>query len=99
MSASCPVCGDFAGSQSSVEAHISGSTTGGHQGAVGEDYRGSIDGGQSRLWGYAAIVVVVVVLTIAENRSDGGETEPEAPDEEGDTVLVDPAVLAQGGGR
>ena len=35
----CPVCGDFAGKRSSVEAHITGKSDEAHKGRVGKDFR------------------------------------------------------------
>jgi len=35
----CPVCGDFAGKRSSVEAHITGKSDNAHKGRVGKDFR------------------------------------------------------------
>ena len=99
MAATCPVCGEFEGAPQSVEAHISGSTTGAHQGALGEEYRGALSGAGSRLWKLLAIAGVIAVLTIAENVSDGGSSEPEEQGEEGGTMLVDPASLAHEGAR
>jgi hypothetical protein len=36
---SCPVCGDFTGKRSSVEAHITGKSDAQHKGLVGKDFR------------------------------------------------------------
>lgn len=35
----CPVCGDFTGKRSSVEAHITGKSDDAHKGRVGKDFR------------------------------------------------------------
>lgn len=35
----CPVCGDYTGKRSSVEAHITGKSDDDHRGKVGKDYR------------------------------------------------------------
>lgn len=36
---SCPVCGEFTGKRSSVEAHITGKSDAQHKGLVGKDFR------------------------------------------------------------
>lgn len=95
MSATCPIpeCG-YAGAPGSVEAHISGSTTGGHSGVLGREMREQIAGGFP--WAkLAAVVVVLVVLYLAEQGGNDDQEGGGADDRA--TVLVDPTepALAQ----
>ena len=41
----CPLCEDYSGPQSSVEAHISRKTDGAHKGEVGRLYRDELHAG------------------------------------------------------
>ena len=89
MGATCPIpdCG-YAGVPASVEAHISGSTTGGHAGVLGREMRGEFGAGVP--WGRLAVLgVVLVALYLAERGgSDDGDDDQE---EYRETVLVDPS--------
>ena len=45
----CPICQDYTGKRSSVEAHITGKSDDSHQGRVGKDYRSRDGDGDLRL--------------------------------------------------
>jgi len=94
MTAECPVCHDFAGAVESVEAHISGSTSGAHQGALGEDYRGAM--GTNTSWKAIAAVAGVFLGLYLIAQGGGSEPRPETEGEDQATVRVDPAIVARG---
>lgn len=92
MGATCPVpdCG-YGGAPASVEAHISGSTTGGHSGVLGEQMRDQLSSGVP----WAKLAVVGGVLLALYLAQDGGSAEQgEEGEEEAETFLVDPAEPA-----
>lgn len=96
MSATCPIseCG-FSGAVESVEAHISGSTTGAHQGVLGREYRGELEEAVPPWVVVGAIATVLLALHLAQRGGSGKGGEVEEDDQE--TVLVDPASLAHEG--
>lgn len=75
----CPVCEDYSGGLSSVEAHIS-SSAGEHSGEVGKEHRDSLE--------------EQVAYSDLENPSDDGVTELEATEDDGAMSDRDAALAA-----
>jgi hypothetical protein len=71
----CPICQDYTGQRTSVEAHITGKSDDSHQGRVGKDYRSRDENGNLRL-------TEVAVLSSDDDRINNQatksvDTEPE----------------------
>jgi hypothetical protein len=72
----CPICQEYTGQRTSVEAHITGKSDDSHQGRVGKDYRSRDEDGNLRL-------TEVAVLSSDDDRFNSDQamesvdTEPE----------------------
>ena len=84
----CPIegCG-YTDNLASVEAHVSGSTTGGHSGVLGREVKGEIGAGVP--WRAIAVLGVVLVALYLANRG-GSDPVDEDGGEDRAVALVDP---------
>lgn len=92
MGATCPVgdCG-YSGAPASVEAHISGSTTGEHVGRLGREMRGEIERGLP--WAKLALFGGFLLALYLAQRGDSDPPEEDSDDYQ-ETAIVDPTEPA-----